>query len=349
MMQRRNFSKMILMGTGMSMVACSPLTILDPPPIGPRNIIKPKALKKGDTIGLIAPASPFTPAVLTRAMDQIAAHGFELKLGKNLNNQLGYLAGKDEERVEDIHSMFEDEEVDAIWCIRGGYGTSRILHYLNYELISKHPKMLIGYSDITALIQAIYLKTGLIGFHGPVGSSTMTAYTDQYFQLVAMNGFEPVSIELNNNHSGSGTNNVYRVITPGEVTGELVGGNLSLLAALAGTEFQMDFTDKLVFIEDVGEKPYRLDRMLTQLFHSCNLAKAKGIILGEFADCEAKEGEFSLSLKDALDFNFGGLEIPVCYGFSFGHISDLCTLPVGILATFNTEKKRLDLLENAVV
>ncbi len=348
-MQRRNFSKMVLIGTGLSMVACSPFTMLDPPPVGPRNVIKPRALKQGDTIGLIAPASPFTAAALTRAMDQIAARGFKIKFGKNLNNQFGYLAGSDEERIDDIHSMFEDPEVDAIWCIRGGYGTSRLLPHLNYELIKNHPKMLLGYSDITALTQAIYLKTGLIGFHGPVGSTTMTPYTDQYFRLVTMEGFEPVTIELNENHSGSGTNTVYRVIHPGKATGELVGGNLCLLAALAGTGFAMDFTDKLVFLEDVGEKPYRIDRMLTQLFQSCNLAKAKGIILGEFADCEPKEGEFSLSLKDTLDFNLDSLEIPVCYGFSFGHISDLCTIPVGLMATFDTEKKRIELLENAVI
>lgn len=348
-MQRRNFSKMMLMGTGLSMVACSPLTILDPPPFGPRNVIKPKALKKGNTVGLIAPASPFTPAAFTRAMDQIVARGFKVKLGKNLNNQYGYLAGKDNERIADIHAMFEDPEVDAIWCIRGGYGTSRILPFLNYDLIKNNPKMLLGYSDITALIQAIYLKTGLIGFHGPVGSTTLTTYTEEYFQLVAMNGFEPVVINLNNNHSGSGTNEVYRVITPGKATGELVGGNLCLLAAIAGTGFGMDFTDKLVFMEDVGEKPYRIDRMLTQLFQSSNLAKAKGIILGEFADCEAKEGEFSLTLKETLDFNLGNLNIPVCYGFSFGHINDMCTIPVGIMAAFDTEKKQIELLENAVV
>jgi len=308
-------------------------------------------LKEGDTIGLIAPGSPFSDKEpYQKAIENIESLGFKVKLGKNLYSKYGYLAGRDEERLADLHTMFADDEVAGIWCIRGGYGTSRLLPGIDYKLIKNNPKALIGFSDITALLQAIYQKTGLVGFHGPVAAFDFTEYTIESFKKVLMSNSLPIIGQsiLNDELGQRESSYARKVINPGIMAGQIAGGNLSLIAALSGTNYEWDVKDKILLIEDVGEKPYRVDRMLTQLLQNQDLNKAAGILLGVFNNCEAKEKDASLKLMETLEDRLRQLNIPVAYGFSFGHIENQCTLPIGIKARFDTDKFELQLLEGAV-
>ena len=278
------------------------------------------------------------------------AWDFRFKLSKNIRAKRGFNAGTDKERLDDLHAMFADTGVQAVWCARGGYGCSRLLPNIDYKLIQSNPKVLIGYSDVTALLQAIYKKTGLICFHGPVGASELTDYTKEQVTAVLIEGKSDYTIQLaSENQSHEDPLYHSRVIREGTGRGILVGGNLSLLAAMAGTDFEIDLKGKLLFIEDIGEKPYRVDRMLTQLRQAQDLQKLSGIALGVFADCEAKKDDLSLSLAETLEDRLKDLGIPVIYGISFGHISNQCTLPVGIEAELNTSNQTITLLENAVV
>lgn len=350
-MNRRKFSKQIATGlAAIPLVGCgiTSNTISSNSIKMPKTTIKPKKLKKGDTVGLIAPASAFTEKAYKNTIENLKTLGLNYIEAKNLHKKNGFLAGIDQERIDDIHEMFGNPNVDAIWCVRGGYGTTRILPMLDYDLIQKNPKILVGYSDITALSHAIFIKTGLVGFHGPIMGSTMNPYSLTNIENVLMKGDSKIEIEYFDPKSDDHLYSPY-VINSGKMEGLLVGGNLSLLVAIAGTKFNWDATDKLVFIEDIEEKPYRVDRMLTQLRQSANLHKAKGIILGVFDGCANKSKNDSWSLKEVFIDRLSDLDIPIFYGFSFGHILHKCTIPVGIEASFDTETRRLTLLESCVV
>jgi len=312
-----------------------------------KKCIKPKRLSVGDTIGLIAPSSSITDAKLEKAIGNMESLGLKVKLGKYVKEINGYLAGTDEQRLEDLHNMFADDSVDGIWCIRGGYGAGRILPKINYKLIRKNPKIFIGYSDITALNQAIYQETGLICFHGPVATSTFSDYTVKHLKAVLMHPTKTHTFEYATANDAE-KDKAYRteVIRAGRATGELIGGNLSLLASMVGTKFHWNVKNKLVFIEDIGEKPYRIDRMLTQLLQASNFDKAAGVILGVFEDCEAKASDRSLTLMETLSGQFEPLGIPVIYGLSFGHITNHFVMPVGVKATMDTEERSVTLLES---
>ncbi len=338
-MTRRNFQNLLTAG------ALAGWTNIE---VTSRNlpVIKPARLNPGDKVGLIAPGSPIPRKRIEQAQQTVLALGYQPVLGKFVFEKHGYLAGTDQQRLEDFHAMFENPAIKAIWCIRGGYGCTRLLPMIDYDLVKNNPKILIGYSDITALHLAIHRSTGLVTFHGPVASSKPTSYTlDGLKRALLANGSTDI-------YSFSGSHSPYPrpyTISKGSSTGILMGGNLSLLAALAGTEWSPSYQDKLVFLEDIGEKPYRIDRMLVQLFQATDLSRAAGIVLGVFLDCEADKDENSLTLAETLDDHFRPLEIPSCYGFTFGHIDDQCTLPVGIEATFDAEDKRITLLESATI
>ena len=311
--------------------------------------IKPARLKKGDTIGLIAPGSPIPDDRFGQAIKNVERLGFKTVYTQNAKAQHGFLAGTDAQRLDDLHQMFADPAVAGIWCLRGGYGCTRLLPHIDYSLIRKNPKVLIGYSDITALLQAINIKTGLVGFHGPAAVSTFTEYTVDHVKSVLINAECPLKIDISSeNLAKEAPEYQSYVIRPGTAEGRLVGGNLSLLASMTGTDFEWSVKNKIVFIEDIGEKPYRIDRMLTQLMQSCRLDKAAAIILGVFVDCEAKPDAASLSLSETLKDRLYGLGIPVIYGLSFGHIANQFTLPIGIKARIDTASRQLTLLEKAV-
>ncbi len=314
------------------------------------KIIKPKRLVKADTVAVIAPASSISEEEYNKAMQNMADFGFKVKLGKAVRNRKGFLAGTDRERLDDLHWAFGNSDVSAIWCIRGGYGASRLLPEIDFNLIKKNPKILIGYSDITALHTSIHQNTGLVTFHGPVGTSTYSDYPKTHVVNTLMNPLAPYRIERSAENIAKASD-LYKteVITKGKTTGRLIGGNLSLLAALAGTPYGLrDMKGKLLFIEDVGEQPYRIDRMLTQMRESIDMRSLAGIACGIFEDCNSKDSA-SQSLIEVIRDRLGDLGIPVIYGLSFGHIRDQFTLPVGIEAELDTESATITLLEAAVV
>ena len=314
-----------------------------------RKLIKPKRLSKGDTVAVIAPSSGVEAEGFGKALQNMADLGFKTKVGKSARSIKGFLAGTDKERLDDLHQAFADKEVNAIWCVRGGYGASRFLPDLNFNLIKKNPKILIGYSDITALHTAIYQNCGLVTFHGPVAASTYSDYAKKHVVNVLMNPSAPYKIELSPDNIAK-ESNLFKteIITKGKCRGKLIGGNLSLLTAMAGTPFGMrDPKGKILFAEDVGEQPYRIDRMLTQLRQSIDMRQLAGIALGVFEDCNPKSTG-TQSLMDVLKDRLGDLGIPVIYGLSFGHIRDQFTLPVGIEAELDTENATMTFLESGV-
>lgn len=317
-------------------------------PVAP--VQKPNRLRAGATIALVAPASPASDEKVNKALSNLAAFGYRVKEGAALRSRFGYLAGKDTDRLADLHQAFADPEVDAIWCVRGGYGTTRLLPYLDFDLIRNNPKPLIGYSDITALHLAIGQEAGLITFHGPVAASDFPENTLQHFKATLVEPTADYRIQAPTALEDlPGVEFNPFVITPGKANGRITGGNLSLLAALAGTRFEPSFQGKLVFIEDVGEQPYRIDRLLTQLLQATDLKAAAAIALGVFADCGPKNTEFSLNLPETLQDRLGSLGIPVLYGLPFGHVAHQATLPYGISAELDTDAQTLTLLETGVL
>lgn len=322
------------------LAAVPALPLLGPTMGETRRLITPPRLRPGDTVGLITPGSFISDNGLKKAITGLEGLGLKVKKGQNLRAENGFTAGTDAERVADLHAMFADPTVKAVWCARGGYGCGRLLPMIDYKLIRRNPKIMIGYSDITALAIAITKETGLVTYHGPVGSSDFTDFTLGHLRGAVMEGsvFMPV-VRPEITPEGS----VYAgyTIRPGRATGPLWGGNLSLLSAAVGTDFEPPVKGSLLFIEEIGEKPYRIDRMLTQLRQAWDLSRCSGIILGVFRGCEADADDRSLTLKETLTERLVDLGIPVAYGFPIGHIPNMCTLPMGVNAEMDTETMRL--------
>ena len=317
-----------------------------------RKILKPRRLAPGDTIGLVAPASSsLEDEGIRLSLDLVRSLGFEVKQGAHLFDRQQYLAGEDRARADDVNSMFADDDVDAIFCLRGGYGTPRMLPYLDYDLIRKKPKVLLGMSDITGILTAIHTKTGVVGYHGPNASSSFSDYSLSEFKKVLV---QPTPTTLIGAappfESGEGKvdrKNRITHINGGIAKGRLIGGNLTLISVLMGTEFEPDFRDRIVFLEDVHEAPYRIDRMLTQLRLAGKLQQAAGIVFGKFTDSETDGNTFSL--EEVLRDRTGDLGIPVVRGLMIGHVSEQTVVPIGIEAELNGDAGTLRLLEPAVL
>jgi muramoyltetrapeptide carboxypeptidase len=309
------------------------------------DLIKPKSVKPGDTVAFIAPAGPVTDEQLLNARQRIENLGFKVSYSDRILSRNGYLAGDDKSRLTEFHEAFEDHNNNLILCIRGGYGCSRIVDKIDFNLVKRNPKIFFGFSDITVLLNAIYQKTGLITFHGVVGNSGFSEYTKKIFLDLISCQSPDYKIEPFNQES-------IGCITEGKASGRLIGGNLSIINSLVGTDYDLDFKDKLVFIEDIDEAPYRIDRMLTQLLLAGKLQKAAGIILGDFRGCDidlTKEENINpITLNQVLRDRLGNLGIPVMTGFSFGHVSNQAVFPVGIMAELDTNQTYIRLLENAV-
>ena len=321
----------------------------------PQKLIKPPRLKTGDTVGLITPASPLYEAHQTtlEAVEKMENLGFKVKLGQHVYKKNGYLAGTDQERLEDIHQMFSDDNIRAIIAIRGGYGSGRLLKYLDYRLIQNNPKIFHGYSDITSLLIGIHQMTGLVTFHGPVAISTFTDYTKKYFYKALMET-EPIGeIEDAPYNLNLQTSNRVWSIQPGKVRGRLTGGNLTLIAATMGTPYEIDTTDKILFIEEVGEEPQVLDRYLTQLDNAGKLEVCKGIVFDRMTSVrpnDYKPGYYStMSKEEIISYYVNRYKIPSCIGMSLGHIADKPTLPLGVECELDTLAGRLTILESAVI
>lgn len=319
------------------------------------SILKPKRLQKGHTIGLVAPASPGSEDEMIRAaVETIQSFGFNVKEGPHLYCRNAYLAGSDEDRAADLNAMFADDSVDGIITLGGGYGSSRILPALDYANIRRHPKVLLGYSDITALLNGINIQTGLITFHGPIANQTFPPYSVEEFKKVLMNP-QPETIigmapKFEATEGSVERKNRLTRITSGKVSGRLVGGNLSLMAHLTGTPYSPDYENKILFLEDVGESTYTIDRYLTQLWLSGNLHKVKGIVFGKFTDCKTNASwAKQFTIEEILISRCKPLGIPVLRGLMIGHIEDQTVVPVGCEAELDVDNGTLRLLEPAVI
>lgn len=311
------------------------------------DTIKPRRLQKGDTIGLVSPASRLhDPDRYDEIVKTVKDLGYKVKEGKNARNQYGYFAGTDEERAADLNAMFADDSVDAILPFRGGWGCNRILSLIDYELIAKNPKILVGFSDITSLLLAIYAKTGLITFHGPVGKSDWTDYTVDHFTEI-LSGQESAELEIPQNGFCEDCDSL-GVITSGKAAGRLLGGNLSVLTAMAGSDYLPDWKGSILFVEDVGEDVYRIDRMMTQLKLNGILDQISGFVFGQCTECE-RANSYSLTLQQVLEDHLEPLEIPAFSGAMFGHLSKMLTLPVGLQAEINAQSGTIKLAEPGTV
>jgi len=311
-----------------------------------KELLLPRALRPGDAVGYITPATYVSdPDLLGRADRNLKNFGLKPKFGKSVGKHSGYLGGSIDERLDDLHGMFRDPEIRGIFAVRGGYGSGQLLDRIDYDLIRKNPKAFVGYSDITALHLAINKHAGLVTFHGPVGISTFPDYTKDYFRKAV---FQSTPIGNVANRPGHPA----RIIRPGKATGRLIGGNLSLVCELMGTPYEIDTRDKILFLEDTSEEPFRIDRMLTQLRLAGKFKDAAGIVFGECAGCKPNECApafgASFTVSEVADQLFGNLNIPVISGLTIGHTEDQITLPQGIMATLDGDHGELRIDEAAV-
>ncbi|MBS9463766.1 LD-carboxypeptidase [Flagellimonas sp. 389] len=311
-----------------------------------------KRLKKGDTIGLIAPGYAVKANILEEIKETLKKMGFVPFHTDRIHGNHGYFSDTDKERAADLNDMFANTKVDAILCARGGYGCTRIMQMIDYENIKLNPKILIGFSDITALLNGIQKETGLITFHGPVGSTLNDDYSQQEFSSSLVHPKYPqviTNVTLEDEEMINDVEYERYTITSGQSTGKLVGGSLTLVNALIGTPHEIDFTDTIVCLEDVEEAPYRIDRMLTQLIEGPSFKNAKGIVFGVCAGCNSSSNSKSFTLKEVIMDRIAPLNIPAAYGMSFGHVPNNFTFPIGLNAHWDADKMTLKILEKAVL
>jgi muramoyltetrapeptide carboxypeptidase len=310
------------------------------------KIAKAAALKRGDVIGLISPASKIADTTkLDRGIRYLEGLGYRVAVGKHAANLHGYLAGTDEERAADIHEMFEDPKINAIFCIRGGYGTPRLLPLLRYRLIARHPKIFVGYSDITALHLSFWKKSGLMTFHGPMVGSDMSDPLDPFTEDIFWRLLTSTKKMGRLPFPDTGPEALVR----GKASGRLLGGNLALVASLIGTAYQPSFLGSILFLEDIGEDPYRVDRMLTQLRGASVLARAKGIMIGRFTDCVPKDPNTpSFSVDEVIGEYLKACGRPSMKRVPFGHERRNLPIPVGLRARIDSGRGSIEYLESAV-
>ncbi|MBL7990321.1 MAG: LD-carboxypeptidase [Candidatus Kapabacteria bacterium] len=315
------------------------------------KLIKPKALQSGMTIGLVFPAGWTKMEEVEAGKAYLEKLGYKVQVGSNAGKQLGYLSATDKERAAEFMAAVENKAVDAIICARGGYGTMRMLPLLDYTSIRKHPKIISGYSDITALINTIHQRTGLVCFHGPGALAPWHEFTEKSFLAVttppqptsdekkAKKQYEPIVMPPTEG---------WKTMTAGKARGRLIGGNLTLLATTTGTPLEIDTKGALLFFEDVTEEPYRIDRMITQLLLAGKLQSCKGIAIGQFTKCDAEDAAHSFTVQEVLTDRLAGLGIPIVTGLQFGHVPQKYTYPIGIQAELDATAGTLTLLESAI-
>lgn len=312
---------------------------------------KPAMLREGDLVGLISPSGAiYETEPYEIAQEVLERLGLRVKLSKHLHDRYGHLAGLDKDRASEINDMFADEEVKGIFCLRGGSGAARILDLLDYKIIAKNPKVFIGYSDITAFHMAFSAKAGIVSFHGPLAVSDWNSFSLDHMRAILFRGEAPLLSNPGKSESELvQTRNRIRTITPGKATGILAGGNLSVLTGLAGTEYLPKWKGKILFIEEVGEQIYRVDRMMSQLKLAGILDQINGFVLGKCTDCDPGGSYGSLTLEEVIDYYIKPLGIPAYSGAMIGHISQMFTMPVGIEATLDADTGTIQLNEPAVI
>ncbi len=314
--------------------------------------IKPKRLAAGDRIALVAPSgSSWEDEDVRAAIELVESLGFRVKPGRHIFERNAYLAGTDRQRAEDLNAAFADTDVNGIVAMRGGYGAQRILPLLDYDVIRANPKVLLGYSDITALLNSIHRRTGLVTFHGAMAGGGWSEYALEEFQKVVQRPTPRTAIAAPPPFAGrpglvERENRITRLV-PGKARGRLVGGNLTLLSTLMGTPYEPQFEGRILFFEDVGESPYRIDRMLTHLWLAGALEKCAGIVAGKFTEAEPS-GSRSRGLEEILRERLEPLGIPALRGLMIGHVKEQAVIPLGVEAELDVGAGTLTLLETAV-
>jgi muramoyltetrapeptide carboxypeptidase len=314
-------------------------------------VIKPTVLRKGDTIGVISPSSPsFKRSEVLRGKETLQHWGYRVELSKNLNISKGFTAGSDKQRAADFNDMFARKDINAVFVTQGGYGSARMLRYIDFDLVRNNPKIFIGFSDITSLHAAIHKYTGLVTFHGPGMSRYNPEDLSEYTQkslFKALTSPEPIgAITLADEKKWVET------IYPGQCEGPLIGGNLTLLCATLGTPYEIDTKGKILFIEEVESEPWIIDHMLTHLNNAGKLEQAAGIVIGECVECAPNTHNpgyyVDKSLEDVLYDIIEPLRIPSIFGLPIGHSKDLATLPIGVQARLDAAGKNFAVIESCL-
>ena len=313
---------------------------------------RPARLRRGDLVALVAPAKvTYDRDTLAVAVESLEALGLQVRVGEHVMDRYGYLAGTDPDRAADINAAFADDEIRGVVALRGGWGASRALPYLDYDVIAAHPKVMLGYSDITTLLNALLAKSNLVGFHGPNGLSPWSEFSTREMKRVVFDGEAPVMINPRERKDTLAVrrNRTYPIV-PGRARGRLIGGNLTLFTCLLGTPYFPDPTGAILFLEETGEWIYRCDRMLTQLALAGVFEKAAGVVFGAFTDCDVSPSGYGrFSLNDIFEQHMIPARIPSFSGAMFGHIPDKRTIPLGVMAEIDAHAGTIDLLEPAVV
>ncbi len=320
--------------------------------MGSKPLVRPPQLRPGCRIALVAPAGPLLERDdLTRAQELCRALGYEPVLGTNASSRHGYLAGTDDQRIADLNGFLQNPGIDAVWCIRGGYGALRILDRVDYEAIAKRPKVLIGFSDITALLNAVTRIAGVVTYHGPVARAPMPEFTRRHFERVLASAGAPGRLDRLPAPANVLVPQEHRIVTlsGGTAEGPLAGGNLSLLHCLIGTQYFPNLDGAILFLEDVGEDLYNVDRMLAHLRLVGALKNLAAAVIGRFTELDRATSDGALGFDEVLATYLEPLGIPVAYGFPIGHIESQWTLPLGIRARLNADAGELELLEPGVL
>lgn len=305
------------------------------------QMIFPDRLKEGDAVGLLSPAFPVKEEERDECVKKLEELGYRVKLGtclEKLYNFHNYLAGDARERGEDLNRMFADPEVRAVFCVRGGYGSSQIMKYVDFELIRRNPKIFVGYSDITNLHSALQMYSGLVTFHGPMVCSNMRRDFDPYTResLFAALNMED-ELEFRNPPEEEG----FKVLRGGAAEGVIAGGNISVLARGCGTFFQLDTKGKILFLEDVEESIATLDMYITQMEYAGLFDHAAGILLGDFTDCTHDRYDAGYKIEEFLHDRFGNMALPVMYHIRSGHDKPMGTIPFGTLCSMDGDSRRI--------
>ena len=350
-MSQRSTRRQLIAGLG-ALSAMVPLTTKRQAKAASSDIIKPPRLQPGDTVGIISPAgATFNTTDLDIVMDAVRGLGLIPRPAPHVLSQYGYLAGHDRDRAADVNQFFGDPEIAALLPIRGDWGCARILPYLDYDLIRQNPKIITGFSDLTALLLGITAQTGLITFHGPNGLTAWRPNQTEPFRQVL---FEGQAITIENPMAAEDRDRLmqtrFRVqtITPGQAQGKLYGGNLSVLSGIVGSPYVPDLTGAILFLEDVGESVYRIDRMLTQLKLAGVLDQLSGFVFGQCTNCGPSGGYGGLTLEQVLTDHIAPLGIPAWWNAAIGHVEPILTLPLGTQVMMDATAGKITMMEPAI-
>ena len=319
--------------------------------MGSKAPIRPPELVAGSRVALIAPAGPLLERDdLARAGGLCRALGWEPRLGANAGRHHGYFAGTDDERLGDLNAALADPDVDAVWCIRGGFGVTRYLDRVDFDAFARRPKAVIGFSDVTALLLALHARTGAVTFHGPMARQAMGPFSREHFERVLARTAPAGALGRLPQPDGVLVPQQNRVVTlaGGTAEGRLIGGNLTLVQALVGTPWLPSLDGALLVLEDVGEELYRVDRMLAHLRLAGLLARVAGVIVGRFTEMGRRGADGAMGFDEVLATHLAPLGVPVAYGFPIGHVEEQWTMPVGVRARLDASAGEVEILEPAV-